>query len=116
MRNWLNNPLTVVALIVLGLSMTMNIVQYQDAKELNAEWREAATPVFQSRGPVSVEAATPDTLSQALNPCAAFSWLERGRMKQMGCDSQARPQGPVHIEVSFVSPRDQELDPNLWWY
>lgn len=43
------------------------------------EWREAARPVFQSRGTVDItEYATPRDLKNYLDPCFAVVWQEHG--------------------------------------
>lgn len=47
----------------------------------NKKWREAARPVFQSRGTIDItDHATPEDLKHYLNPCYSVVWQEHGKM------------------------------------
>ncbi len=73
-------------------------------KEVN-EWRQAAAPVFESRGRAQLVAeARPKDLADFLNPCHAVDFRERGKWFQDGCGLYGQPYKTVQVAVGFVKP------------
>jgi len=49
------------------------------SKSAVQQWREAARPIFQSRGTIDItDRATPEDLKRYLDPCYAIVWQEKG--------------------------------------
>lgn len=49
------------------------------SKSVTQQWREAARPIFQSRGTEDItDRATPEDLKHYLDPCFAVVWQEHG--------------------------------------
>ena len=91
---------------LLIISLVANVVQYNK----NRDWREAATPVFKSRGNIDItKKATPRDLANYLNPCLPIDWRERGLAHQAGCNEYGQPTAKYIVRSRFIDLADQEL-------
>ena len=76
--------ISVVALAAFLMFFGFFMVETERSR-INQEWREAARPVFRSRGMVDItDHATPHDLRLYLDPCSAIDWRERGKLYR--CD------------------------------
>lgn len=82
--------------------------EHQGRQTDNQAWREAAAPIWQSRGwgfmrDEIPSGTTPQHLANHLNPCYAFTYLERGARHQPGCNpATGKPKERVFVTLDFM--------------
>lgn len=98
-----NTAIAVLSIVIVALGLVMHSMHVRHQVEI-ATWREAARPVFQSRGNVDItNRATPRDLADYLDPAHAVDWRERADYLgyRIDLDTQ-RPYGAIRVHTDVI--------------